>query len=85
MATSYQDPFQDDEIEIPKGKFIRMFGNEALKEGQIVNLVLKQHDNGRATLRGWPYKKKWTAAEIAQANEEANRLWRAAWGDVEAR
>lgn len=75
MGTRRGDNQPEDEIEIPKKKFIRMFGRDSLHEGQLGTLVLKMRDNGESSLRGWPYRRKWTAEDIAKANAHAAELF----------
>jgi hypothetical protein len=75
MGIRHGDTLPEDEIEIPKRKFIRMFGRDALHEGQLGTLALKMKDNGNSSLRGWPYRRRWTAEDIAEADTRAELLF----------
>jgi hypothetical protein len=59
----------DDDFDLHRNEFIRLFGVKHLRLGQYCVLIIK---NGR--LRGWPWVRRWTAADIALAEEQA-RVW----------
>ena len=65
----------NDDMEMPIGRFIRMFGRASLQEGQIGWLIIKQRADGTVGIRGWPYRKKWTQEDIDRVEAEANALW----------
>jgi hypothetical protein len=62
------------DMELPVGKYIRMFGRDRLRYGCIGTIVLKQRADGKTKLRGWPYKRKWTEEEIAEAKRRGDEL-----------
>lgn len=62
------------EMAMPAGDYIRMFGRDHLKQGYYGTVALKERADGRIVLRGWPYKRKWTAEEIAEAERKAKLL-----------
>lgn len=65
----------EEEMAMPIGTYIRLFGRRAVREGQIGWLIVKQCANGRVTLRGWPWHKRWTQEDIDHATAYAERLW----------
>lgn len=65
----------EEQWEMPKDRFTRMFGRDNLHEGQIGTLVIKQRADRSISFRAWPYKRKWTKEEIDAANAQAEALF----------
>lgn len=77
-----QSDTPEEEIEIPMGRFIRMMGRESLHEGQLGMMVVKARAaDGSGAIRGWPYRRRWAAEDIAAAEAAAERLWSALHDD----
>lgn len=73
-----QSDTPEEEIEIPMGRFIRMMGRESLHEGQLGMMVVKARAaDGSGAIRGWPYRRRWTAEDIAAIEAAAEDLWNA--------
>jgi hypothetical protein len=62
------------ELEMPAERYRRLFGQRHMKPGYIVTVVVKVGADGKSRMRGWPYKRKWTAEEIAEAERKAAEL-----------
>jgi hypothetical protein len=62
------------ELEMSSERYIRLFGLEHMKPGRISTIVVKRRADGKTKMRGWPYKRKWTAEEIADCERKAARL-----------
>lgn len=62
-------------MEIPR--YVRMFGIRHLKAGYYCTIAVKRDKFGKTKMRGWSYKRKWTAEDIALAEQKANELHQA--------
>lgn len=67
----------ESELEMPVKMYKRMFGKANLSQGRYGTLALKIRPDGSSRMRGWPYQRKWTKAEIDTAEREADALYEA--------
>lgn len=65
------------EMDMPIKQYKRMFGKANLSKGRYGTFVIKFYPDGRERMRGWPYSRKWTQAQIDTAEREADALYEA--------
>jgi hypothetical protein len=65
----------EEELEMPVNRYVKMFGRDHLKEGYYGTIVIKHRADGTVGMRGWPYKRKWTQAEIDAVEAQVDRVW----------
>lgn len=63
------------ELEIPRSQMNRYWGRKNIVLGRIGYIVLKERPNGKGALRGWPYMRKWTQAELDDARRRGDELF----------
>jgi len=72
-----KDDGDDAELEMPLNRFFKMFGRRHLQQGRYGTIVIKQRADSTVGMRGWPYCRKWTQAEIDAIEAQADKLWKA--------
>lgn len=62
------------EMAMSEARFARMFGRQHMQYGHIGTVAVKIGADGKSRMRGWPYKRKWTAEEIAEIERQVDDL-----------
>lgn len=62
-------------MEVPRHQMERYWGRKNIRLGRIGYLALKERPNGKGAMRGWPYTRKWTQAQLDEAKRTADALY----------